>query len=179
MSKLANLFHGAAPSQLKPGTNTAIDRAVKPETFKPRLARSPLMLRVVATLTMLCLAESAVAKPLQPGTYWGGGSRYITIMRQGNDRMCYMGSSHPDKAIVASILPVRENPKLYSIYGFGSIALLQQDEKTLLFGALSGRRTSLIQSSEYRIEGSRTLTNELRQCLNSRKPFYKKIVSSR
>ncbi|MBW4581419.1 MAG: hypothetical protein KME42_17760 [Tildeniella nuda ZEHNDER 1965/U140] len=179
MSKLANLFHTAASSQLNPGINTAIDRTVKPETLKPRLARSPLMLRVVATLTMLCLAESAVAKPLQPGTYWGGGSRYITIMRQGSDRMCYMGSSHPNKAVVASIFPVRENPKLYSVYGVGRIALLQQDEKTLLFGALSDRRTALMRASAYRMEGSRALTEELKQCLNARKPFYKQIVSSR
>jgi hypothetical protein len=44
--------------------------------------------------TLLALT-SVSAQSLQPGFYWGGGSRYITIARQkSSDRLCYQSSSN-------------------------------------------------------------------------------------
>ncbi len=65
---------------------------------------------------------------LQQGVYWGGGSRYVEIARQG-DRWCYQGWS-PNGRMVASIHPQGED---HQIHGF-PVPLKQTDGNTIGLG---------------------------------------------
>lgn len=140
------------------------------------LATHYLAPAIAGGMTILAAIPS-VAFPPQPGSYWGGGSRYITIMRrQDNNRLCYQGAS-PRGTVIASLAPIRQNPRLYSIHGFNAIALTQEDAKTLMIGQLTTHKTTLLQPTQYRLEGFATLTKELKQCLNSSTPFHRAISS--
>lgn len=137
----------------------------------PRLA-------IAGFFTLAVTMPTTASQPL-PGSYWGGGSRYITIIRrQDNNRLCYQGSS-PNGTVIASLAPLTENPLLYAIHGFDAIALTQPNSSTLYLGRLSPRKTALRQPTPFRLEGLATLTAELKQCLNSSTPFYRAIVPGR
>lgn len=138
------------------------------------------------------------AQALEEGLYWGGGSRYITIVKKANtgqkgdrDRFCYQGFSN-NGSLVASLkltIPRYQTGMDYEIYSLQGSALntktnlavqqfaFKRDEIT--FGSLVGRfvRGGMI----YKREGDvgAQLSPELQECLNSRKPYFKQILSGR
>ena len=101
---------------------------------------------------------------LRPGTYYGGGSRYISITQLGN-RLCYGGSSHSFGVVgttSASIYQNSNEPGVYRIHNFEGGILKQKSPEILLWGA--GEK-------EYELinEGS---GNSNSPCLQSSQPFF-------
>lgn len=107
----------------------------------------------------LLLGNAAIATALEPGIYWGGGSRYIQIAQQG-DRFCYHGFS-PNGSTVASLLPNRSQPGLYHVYGMKGATLSQSSARTLWFGA-----------AQYSYDSNSRLSSQLQQCLNSPRLYF-------
>jgi hypothetical protein len=126
----------------------------------------------VLFLTCFVAGKSLAALPLQVGVYRGGGSRYIQIAQTEN-RICFKGFS-TNGVTVASVAANTNRQDFYKINGFNGVVLLQQDTNTLLFGPVN----ELIKyEADYSF--SRDLDDDLQQCLNSQKPFYKQKSGGR
>jgi len=117
-----------------------------------------------ASLNML-KAESAVVPvaqtALKSGSYWGGGSRYLSIAQQG-DRLCLEGIS-PNGVLVASLQPI--NAEQYQAYQTNWV--LQQRGEVLLF-----------ESMEYQPDGEldpSSLSAQLNECLKSQGGYLKQV----
>lgn len=117
-----------------------------------------LQLSFAVVSGLLCLIKPALAESLKPGSYWGGGSRYITIAQKG-DRLCYQGASS-NGVITASILVKPGQPKRYEIYQLG-LSIIPMSGQSLRFGSL-----------EYRLESLTVSSKDLQKCLNSNQPFF-------
>ncbi|HIK18821.1 MAG TPA: hypothetical protein IGS53_26545 [Leptolyngbyaceae cyanobacterium M33_DOE_097] len=116
-----------------------------------------LMLKVEST------APEAAQTALKPGTYWGGGSRYLSIAQRG-DRYCLQGAS-PNGVLVTSLQPI--NAEQYQAYETNW--KLQQRGDVLLFGAM-----------EYQPKGEldpASLFPELNECLESQTGYFKQVWS--
>ncbi len=119
----------------------------------------------VVGVTWLTLADVRRQSFLQQKVYWGGGSRYVEIARQG-DRWCYQGWS-PNGRMVASIHPQGEDH--YQIYGF-PVPLKPIDRDTIELG------DSIYQSLPHMaVEG----TPELERCLSSSGAYRHQIAPER
>ncbi len=127
---------------------------------------------IILCLTGLTPGKSLAALPLQVGVYHGGGSRYIQIAEKQN-RICFKGFSS-NGVTVASIVVDTNRQDFYNINGFEGNLLFQQDKETLLFG----RRNQL---SKYTADYGfpRDLGNDLEECLNSQKPFFRQKSGGR
>lgn len=126
---------------------------------------------IATTLLSLGLALPAAALPLQVGVY-RVGSRYIQIAQKGR-RMCFRGFS-VNGATTASIASDTKNPGFYLINGYKDTVMHQQDRNILLFGEMN----NLI-SYEADYEFPRNLTDDLKRCLNSQKPFFERVSGGR
>jgi hypothetical protein len=133
------------------------------------------------------------AQALEEGLYWGGGSRYIKIVKQtsgmgdeNSDRYCYSGFS-PNGAVIASLnlkIPRYQTGidyEVHTLQGVNNLAIQQyafkQDQITV--GKLVGRfvREGLVYKRERAAGKERS--PELQECLNSNQPYFKQISSGR
>jgi len=123
-------------------------------------------------LTSIGAESSLAALPLQVGVYHGGGSRYIQIAQKQN-KICFKGFSS-NGVTVASVTADTKRDNFYKINEFEGAFLLQQDKDTLLFGPAN-------QLSKYVADYgfSRDLDDDLQDCLNSQKPFFKQKSGGR
>ena len=131
------------------------------------------MKKTLASLGLMtvCLAsfaggKAASAFPLQEGVY-RVGSRYIQIAQQ-NERICFRGFSMRG-ATIASVEPHPDRPDFYIINGRDDTVLTQQDIDTLLIGPINR-----LDKYPADYEVSRSLGEDLQECLNSTEPFYSK-----
>lgn len=130
-----------------------------------RLKISTNFMTVVAVVvSSISLPALATPLPLQVGTYYGGGSRYIQIAAKG-ERLCFHGFGTRG-ATVASITPDPSLEGFYRIHGRIDAALYQQDLKILLFG---GTNNLLPYEADYNL--SRDIGDSLQNCLESDAPF--------
>ncbi len=124
-----------------------------------------VMLCIFVIFASFIHQKPTLAIPLRPGTYYGGGSRYIGIHQKGN-RICYSSLSK-NGSTVASVEPDSSRQNTYIIHNFGA-NLVQKNENTLLLGE-PGRY------SEYSLESPTNFVDGdsiLEQCLNSNSPFF-------
>ena len=109
---------------------------------------------------------AAKGNPLQPGIYSKGASSYI-IIEEKEGRFCYMGVSDNGTAI-SSVLEKQYKPGYHLLHGFLNMALVQQDDATLLWVAEEGTTTY---NREYFEEDGETkfedLPPALQECLTS------------
>jgi hypothetical protein len=126
---------------------------------------------IATTLLSLGLALPAAALPLQAGVY-RVGSRYIQIAQKGR-RMCFRGFS-TNGVTTASIAPDTKNPGFYRINGYKDTVVRQQDPNILLIGELNN-----LSPYEADNEFPRDLTDDLKRCLNSQKPFFERASGGR
>jgi hypothetical protein len=139
------------------------------------------------------LVSIDAAQALEEGLYWGGGSRYIKIVKQtsgmgeeSRDRYCYSGFS-ANGAIIASLnlkIPRYQTGidyEVYTLQGANSLAIQQYAFKTdqITVGRLVGRfvREGLVYKRER--DAGRERSPALQECLNSNKPYFKQILSGR
>lgn len=111
-------------------------------------------------------------KALEPGMYYGGGSRYISLARKG-ERICYSGSSVNAgvvRSTVASVHAVAGESGVYEIHNFQGARLEQKDTETLLFGEVR-------KPYERDGDGSAPSGNML-SCLNASDPFFEQTSGS-
>ncbi|MCC3434245.1 MULTISPECIES: hypothetical protein [unclassified Microcoleus] len=127
---------------------------------------------IVLFLSSIRAENALAALPLQVGVYHGGGSRYIQIAEKQN-RICFKGFSS-NGVTVASVTADTKRENFYKINKFEGGFLLQQDKDTLLFGPVN-------ESSKYVADYGfpRNLDNDLQECLNSQKPFFKQKSGGR
>ena len=119
-----------------------------------------LQLPFAVLLNCFCLIEPTLARSLQPGFYWGGGSRYITVAQKG-DRFCFQGASNHG-VTTASMIPDSDRSRGYSVHKLG-LRLTPVDNRTILFGSI-----------KYIMDGSVNLTADLQRCLGSKQPFFRR-----
>ncbi|MFM2432292.1 MAG: hypothetical protein RLZZ511_3506 [Cyanobacteriota bacterium] len=108
--------------------------------------------------------------PLQVGTYYGGGSKYIQIAKQG-DRFCYQGSSSRGMTI-ANLIPSRNGT--YAINTWKDSFVKQQDADRLLFGSAENMLAYPMDQ-----ETSGELSQPMQDCLNSTEPFFQQYDGMR
>jgi len=135
------------------------------------------------------------SQALEEGLYWGGGSRYIRIVKQEvssdrPERICYHGFSTNGSTITSLKLaiPRYETGIDYEVYlleapqngNFANQAILQYafSPDKITFGKLSKRfvRGGLV----YVKDGvaATDTTPALQECLQSNQPYFKQIKSS-
>ncbi|OIP72612.1 MAG: hypothetical protein AUK48_11065 [Oscillatoriales cyanobacterium CG2_30_44_21] len=130
---------------------------------------------------------SLTAEALEEGTYWGGGSRYITIakktdtaQKEGDERFCYQGFSN-NGSLIASLkltIPRYQTGIDYEVYTLqdpeNNLAIQQYAFKRseIIFGSLVGRfvKGTVYKREENLIAGR---SPDLAECLNSNKPYFK------
>ncbi|WP_414575857.1 hypothetical protein [Anabaena sp. CCY 9402-a] len=140
---------------------------------------------ISAFLASFPLVNAVVAAPipLQPGVYYGGGSRYISIAKKGK-QYCYIGSSNYGLGY-ASIRLVPKYPNVYKLAGSPDSFVAQKSRESISFGDLKHVINNNL-SGGYRLDSmgdnsansqnnvsDNELSNNpyLRQCFNNRKPF--------
>jgi hypothetical protein len=157
----------------------------------------------IAAIALCSLVSNFVAvksaQALEEGLYWSGGSRYIGIFKQANpkpnlkpslipegDRYCYMGTSSNGTMIASLNLKIPRyqtgiDYEVYTLQGIKNLAIQQYAFKRdqITFGKLVGRfvRGGLVYQRED--NGGIERSPELQECLNSRKPYFKQILSGR
>ena len=125
---------------------------------------------------------------LEEGSYWGGGSRYISIFKQTNptgDRFCYRGSSSNGTMIASLHLKIPRyltgiDYEVYSLHKADKLSIQQYAFKPdqIIFGDLVGGFVrGLVYKRERDVGTERS--PELQECLNSTKPYFKQISSGR
>lgn len=130
-----------------------------------------IILLIMATPLWLASAVTAKALPLQPGLY-SMGSKYIQIARNG-DRWCFQGFSARATSI-SSLSPDPKNPSLYRLHGTADAVVRQERPDQLAYGSTE----NLLPYSVNRQIGS-DLSTEMKQCLNTSRPYHKMIRSTR
>lgn len=129
--------------------------------------------RLMAISIPCWLASTGIANalPLQPGSYsWG--SRYIQIAKQG-DRFCYQGFS-ARATLIASLSPHPQYAELYQLAGSKNMVVRQDSPDQLSYGSVD----NLLAYPRDRQFNSE-LSADMKQCLNSQKPYYKQKKSAR
>lgn len=134
----------------------------------------------------LMTSVSAKPLPLQPGIYYGGGSRYITIFKKSN-RYCYSGVSNNGE----SYFSLESVPKYPGVYKLGSKGkntvddsfITQTGKDTIAFGSLE-QVQNYPNDYMYRFDGAVSKdairqNPNIQRCLNSNKPFNLIIPSNR
>jgi hypothetical protein len=125
---------------------------------------------------------------LEEGSYWGGGSRYISIFKQSNptgDRYCYSGSSSNGTMIASLHLKIPRyltglDYEVYRLHEADDLSIQQYAFKPdqIIFGNLVGGFVrGLVYKRERDVSTERS--PELQECLNSNQPYFKKIFSGR
>ncbi|MCA6586901.1 MAG: hypothetical protein IM531_00080 [Pseudanabaena sp. M090S1SP1A06QC] len=125
---------------------------------------------------------------LEDGSYWGGGSRYISIFKQSNptgDRYCYRGSSSNGTMIASLHLKIPRyltglDYEVYRLHEADDLSIQQYAFKPdqIIFGNLVGGFVrGLVYKRERDVGTERS--PELQECLNSNQPYFKKILSGR
>lgn len=131
------------------------------------------------------------AQALEEGSYWGGGSRYISITKQASptgasDRFCYSGFSSNGAMIASLNLKLSRyqtglNYEVYTLQGSNNLGIqqyiLQPDQ--IIFGEWAGL---FVSGLAYKREGTNAgaeRSPELQECLNSTEPYFKQISSGR
>lgn len=130
-------------------------------------------------------STTAQPLPLQPGVYYGGGSKYITIF-QKNNRYCYNGLSKNGESYF-SLEPVPKFPGRYKLSSeaknkLNDTFIVQTSRDTIAFGILEDINNR--EANEYRFdgvyeEGAIQKNPYVKRCLSSRKPFVLIIPSNR
>lgn len=134
------------------------------------------------------LVAVSSAQALEEGSYWGGGSRYISIFKQTNptgDRYCYSGSSSNGTMIASLHLKIPRymtglDYEVYRLHEADDLSIQQYAFKPdqIIFGNLVGGFVrGLVYKRERDVGTERS--PELQECLNSTQPYFKKIVSGR
>jgi hypothetical protein len=146
---------------------------------------------VAAIALILNFGATSEVQAIEEGLYWGGGSRYITISRkvtkQFGERHCYSGFS-ANGAMIASLnlkIPRYQTGIDYEVYTLdgvkNNLAIQQYAAKRdqIVFGALVGRfvRDGAVYTREANADKARS--PELKECLNSNRPYFKQISSGR
>ena len=126
------------------------------------------ILAIAACTLPLCFSfpSSAQAMPLQPGSYsWA--SKYIQIAKKG-DRWCYQGST-ARASLIASLSADPKSPDLYRLHN-SDLVIRQDRPDQISFGS----KDNLLPYNRDRETGTETEVNFwMRQCLNSKAPYYK------
>jgi hypothetical protein len=144
------------------------------------------------------LVAISAAQAIEEGLYWGGGSRYIRILKQASptgdadgDRVCYSGMS-PNSSMTVSmklVIPRYQTGIDYEVYSLESSKKNQLDNLAIqqnaasrdqiIFGKLVGRFVR--EGTVYKRDGysSSARSPELQECLDSTKPYFKQILSGR
>jgi hypothetical protein len=139
----------------------------------------PRVFLIVSSILCMNLFEAPVHanQPIQEGTYFLG-SRSISIARREN-RFCYLGISRNDTT-VASMTPDPRRPGAYKINQFDSnIVVQQRNRKTLIFGDPQSQIEYTLDPKTNVYEFLEDSVVELKRCLSSSKPFFKKLPSRR
>ncbi|PZU99982.1 MAG: hypothetical protein DCE90_01465 [Pseudanabaena sp.] len=152
-------------------------------------------MKLVAAIVVSVFSTNLVplaVEALEEGTYWGGGSRYITIAKrtdtgkkEESQRFCYQGFSN-NGSLIASLklsIPRYQTGVDYEVYtlqdgqkkGRANNLAIQQyafKREEIIFGNLVGR---FVRGSVYKREDNFTTERspELTECLNSNKPYFK------
>ncbi|WP_055074542.1 hypothetical protein [Pseudanabaena sp. 'Roaring Creek'] len=142
------------------------------------------------------LLVSDRAQAIEEGLYWGGGSRYIRIVKRATstgeaERICYHGFS-PNGSTIVSLeleIPRYQTGMDYEVYilqapkksNLNNLAILQyaSSPNKITFGKLVGR--SVREGFVYEKDGiaATDVTPELQECLNSQLPYFQQISSGR
>ncbi|WP_271254281.1 hypothetical protein [Pseudanabaena sp. Chao 1811] len=128
------------------------------------------------------------AQALEDGSYWGGGSRYISIFKQSNptgDRYCYSGSSSNGTMIASLHLKIPRymtglDYEVYRLHEADDLSIQQYAFKPdqIIFGNLVGGFVrGLVYKRERDVGTERS--PELQECLTSNQPYFKRILSGR
>ena len=151
----------------------------------------------IAITCITSLTSVGAAQAISEGVYWGGGSRYIQIAKrvyngQNSDdvRVCYQGFSSNGSTIASLKLkiPRYQTGIDYEVYTFESttkefrglaIQQLAARRDKIVFGNLVGRMVS--KGIDYQLDSNfpSARSPELQACLNSQKPYFKRILPSR
>ena len=154
---------------------------------------NPIVAIALTSIGSIFMAVSA-AQALEEGLYWGGGSRYIQIVKQASptgdadrDRYCYQGSSSNGTMISSLKLVIPRyqtgiDYEVYSLQGSKNNLSIQQNaasQDKITFGTLVGRfvREGLVYKRER--DTGKERSPDLQGCLNSTKPYFKQISSGR
>ena len=157
---------------------------------------NPIVAIALTSISSSFMAVSA-AQALEEGLYWGGGSRYIQIVKQASptgdadrDRYCYQGSSSNGTMIssLKLVIPRYQTGIDYEVYSLQgsknnlynlSIQQNAASQDKITFGKLVGRfvREGLVYKRER--DAGKERSPELQECLNSTKPYFKQILSGR
>lgn len=128
------------------------------------------------------------AQALEAGSYWGGGSRYISIFKQTNptgDRYCYSGSSSNGTMITSLHLKIPRyltgiDYEVYKLHKADDLSIQQyafQPDQIIFGDLVGGFVRGLVYKRERDVDTERS--PELQECLNSTQPYLKKILSGR
>ncbi|TYQ24529.1 hypothetical protein [Pseudanabaena sp. UWO310] len=128
------------------------------------------------------------AQALEAGSYWGGGSRYISIFKQMNptgDRYCYSGSSSNGTMITSLHLKIPRyltgiDYEVYKLHEADDLSIQQyafQPDQIIFGDLVGGFVRGLVYKRERDVDTERS--PELQECLNSTQPYSKKILSGR
>jgi len=137
---------------------------------------------------------SSSAEALEEGTYWGGGSRYISIAKRtstakkGEDeRFCYQGFSNNGSLIASLKLKIPRyqtgtDYEVYTLQGVRNNLAIQQyafKREEIIVGSLVGRfvRDGLTYKRED--VNSTEQSPEMAKCLNSDRPYFKQITQKK
>ncbi|BBC25939.1 hypothetical protein [Pseudanabaena sp. ABRG5-3] len=128
------------------------------------------------------------AQALEAGSYWGGGSRYISIFKQTNptgDRYCYSGSSSNGTMIASLHLKIPRyltgiDYEVYKLHEADDLSIQQYAFKPdqIIFGNLVGGFVRGLMYKRERDVGTER-SPELQECLKSTQPYFKQISSGR
>ncbi|MFM7887396.1 MAG: hypothetical protein ACKPCM_12040 [Pseudanabaena sp.] len=144
----------------------------------------------IAAIAISCSSNFVVvnsAQALEAGSYWGGGSRYISIFKQSNptgDRYCYSGSSSNGTMIASLHLKIPRyltgiDYEVYRLHEADDLSIQQYafNPDQIIFGNLVGGFVrGLVYKREQDVGTKRS--PELQECLNSTEPYFKLITSS-
>ncbi len=134
------------------------------------LRQSGMMMAIAVPFGLVGFAR-AEAMPLQPGAY-SAGSRYIQIARRG-DRWCFQGFSVRATSI-SSLTPDPRTPSLYRLAGTKDSVVRQDRVDQLAYGSAAN-----LLPYPANPQFGNDLSAEMKQCLNTQKPYYKQIQSTR
>ncbi len=136
----------------------------------------PRILPVAIALTTSAIALSlspmarAQATPLKPGLYrWG--SNYIQLAQRG-DRWCFQGFT-ARATTIASLSRNGKAPHRYQVHGMGAIVQQERPDQ-LAYGTADNLLPYAAEAS-----ADTTLTPKMVACLNSRRPYFQRIHSTR
>lgn len=129
-----------------------------------------MMVAIAVPYWLVGLAR-AEAMPLQPGAY-SSGSRYIQLARRG-DRWCFQGFSARATSI-SSLSPDPQMPAAYRLAGTQN-SVVRQDR----VGQVSYGSADNLLPYQANLQFGNDLSAAMNQCLNSQKPYYKQIQSTR